>query len=211
MRWRGVWLLGAVLAACLTARAQVIRFESGGLSYQALSRGGTTIMFAHMPTQVRDYSIVQVTVSNGSETACAVRPEAFAFRFADGREMRAEKAEAVVDNLLQHASRSDVIRLVSTYEIGIYGLSRYKSTSGYEQRRQAAQASLVSTKLRAAVAASAIAFVETEMKPGDSTDGALFFSVRGRALESGRMRVDACGQSFEFETASARISDTAAR
>ena len=193
------WCLAVLLVASLTASAQVIRFESGGLNYQTLSRGGLTAMFAHLPSQVREYTIVQAAVSNGSKMVCTVQPENFAFRFSDGRELRAEGAEAVVANLIERASRADVIRLVATYEIGLYGLSRYKSTSGYEQRRQAAQATMVSTKLNAAAAASAIAFVETKLKPGDSTDGAVFFPARGQPLEGSRLRLTTCGQLFEFD------------
>jgi hypothetical protein len=193
------WCLAALIVASLAASAQVIRFESGGLNYQTLTRGGLTAMFAHLPSQVREYTIVQAAVSNGSKMVCTVQPENFAFRYPDGRELRAEGAEAVVTNLLEKASRTDVTRLVATYEIGLYGLSRYKSTSGYEQRRQAAQAAMVSTKLSAAAAASAIAFVETKLKPGDSTDGALFFPAKGRTLEGSRLRVNACGQLFEFD------------
>ena len=47
------WCLAAFLVAGLAAPAQVIRFESGGLNYQTLSRGGLTAMFAHLPSQVR--------------------------------------------------------------------------------------------------------------------------------------------------------------
>jgi hypothetical protein len=193
------WCLPALVVASLAAPAQVIRFESGGLNYQTLSRGGLTTMYAHLPSQVREYTIVQAAVTNGSKVVCTVQPEAFAFRFPDGRDLRAEGAEAVVTNLLEKASRNDVIRLIATYEIGLYGLSRYKSTSGYEQRRQAAQAIMTSTKLNAAAAASAIAFVETKLKPGDSTDGAVFFPAKGRPLEGSRLRVTACGQLFEFD------------
>jgi len=193
------WCVAVLLVASLAASAQVIRFESGGLNYQTLSRGGLTAMFAHLPSQVREYTIVQAAVSNGSKMVCTVQPENFAFRYPDGRELRAEGAEAVVTNLLEKASRTDVTRLVATYEIGLYGLSRYKSTSGYEQRRQAAQAALASTKLSAAAAASVIAFVETKLKPGDSTDGALFFPAKGRPLAGSRLRVTVCGQLFEFD------------
>jgi hypothetical protein len=193
------WCLAAFLVAGLAAPAQVIRFESGGLDYQTLSRGGLTAMFAHLPSQVREYTIVQAAISNGSKMVCTVQPEAFAFRFPDGRDLRAEGAEAVVTNLLERASRTDVIRLVATYEIGLYGLSRYKSTSGYEQRRQAAQAAMAPTKLSAAAAASAIALVETKLKPGESTDGALFFPAKGKPLEGSRLIATACGQVFEFD------------
>ena len=193
------WCLAVVVAACATAPAQVIRFESNGLEYQTLSRGGLTIMFAHLPSQVREYSIVQAAVSNGSNTACEVQTQAFEFRASDGKDLHAEDAETVVSNLLSKASRGDVIKLISTYEIGLYGMSRFRSTNGYEQRRQAAQASMTSTKLSAAAAASAIAFVDVKLNPGESTDGALFFPSRGRLPDASRLRISACGQQFEFE------------
>lgn len=199
-------IVTAGLCGCLSLAAQVIRFESGGLEYQALSRDGVTIMYAHLPAQVREYTIVQATVTNGSAEACVVQPELFAFRFPDGREVRASGAESVIDNLLSRANRNDVIRLVSTYEISLYGLTRFRSTNGYEQRRQAAQAALAPTRLSAAAAASAIAFVETKLRPGESTDGALFFPARGRPLEGSRLIVEACGRRFEFDPEPASVS-----
>jgi hypothetical protein len=192
------WFLSVALCAGAVASAQVIEFESGGLKYQTLSKSGVTIMYAPLALQVREYSIVQVTVTNGSKAACTVRPEDFAFRFPDGRQVRAAPAQAVVTDFLEKAGRNDVIRLVSTYEVSLYGLSRYKSTSGYEQRRQAALAEVSSTKLKAAAAASAIAFVEMKLKPGESTDGALFFPARGIPLTGSTLRVSAGGQLFDF-------------
>jgi hypothetical protein len=189
---------------CAGAFAQVIEFESGGMRYQTLSRNGLTIMFAHMPAQVREYSIVQATVTNGSNAVYTVHPEDFAFRFPDGREVRADGAQVVVSNFMQNAGRNDVIRLVNTYEMGLYGLTRFKSTNGYEQRRQAAQAEVSSTRLKAAAAASAIIFVEMKLKPGESTDGAVFFPTRGRQLEGSRLRVTTGGQVFEFKPEAAR-------
>ena len=47
-------------------RGQVLEFESGGLKYKALTRGGVTIMFAPLPTRVLGYTILQVAISNGS-------------------------------------------------------------------------------------------------------------------------------------------------
>ncbi len=199
MARRWWWGLAALLVFYGEARAQVIHFESGGLLYQTLSRNGVTVMFAVLPSQVRDYSIVQAAISNGSADECSVRPEDFVFRMPDGRDLRAEPAKVVVDTLLKKAGRNDVIRLVATYEISLYGLSRFKSTSGYEQRRQAAQAALGSPKLTAAAAASAMAFVEVNLKPGESTDGAIFFPARGRPLGGARLRVLAGGALFEFE------------
>jgi hypothetical protein len=192
------WPLTAVLSAAALF-AQVIEFESGGLHYQTLSRNGVTIMFAHLPAQVREYSILQLTVTNGSNMVCPTRPEDFVMRLPSGRDIRAGSAQSVVNNFLRNAGRNDVIRLVTTYEMGLYGLTRFRSTSGYESRRQAALAEVTSTKLKAAAAASAIAFVEMKLKPGESTDGALFFPARNVPLEGGTLRVTVIGQPFEFK------------
>jgi hypothetical protein len=201
------WLLAAVLCAGAAASAQVIEFESGGLKYQTLSKGGVTVMFAHLALQVREYSIVQATVTNGSNMVCTIRPENFVFRFPDGREVRGAPAATVVTDFLEKAGRNDVIRLVSTYEMSLYGLSRYKSTSGYEQRRQAALGEVSNTRLKAAAAASAIAFVETKLKPGESTDGALFFPTRDIPLTGSALRVSAAGQLFEFKAETSTAPD----
>ena len=196
-RFRG--LAAALLSTAGALCAQVIEFESGGLIYQTLSKEGLTVMYAHLPVQVREYSIVQATVTNGSKTVCTTRPEDFAFRLPDGRDVRAGSAGAVVTGFLENAGRSDVIRLVTTYEMGLYGLPRFRSTNGYEMRRQAALAELTSPRLTAAAAASAIAFVEMKLKPGESTDGALFFPTHGVPLTGSRLRVVASGQVFEFQ------------
>jgi hypothetical protein len=191
----------AALAAALFcgAHAQVIQFESGGLRYQTLSRNGVTIMFAYLPTQLRQYDVLQVAVSNGSGAAFAIRPEDFAFRRPDGTTTAASPARKVVDSLLQTASRNDVIKLVTAYEAGLFGISRFRSTNGYEQRRQAFLAEMGSNKLHAAAAASAIAFVTTKLTPGDSTDGAVFFDTGGKPLGAGKLTVRAAGQAFEFD------------
>ena len=109
------WLLAAVLFLGPAVYAQVIEFESGGLKYQTLSRNGVTIMFASLPAQVREYAILQATVTNGSSAVCTVRPEDFTMRLSDGRDVRAGSASAVVTNFLEKAGRNDVIRLVTTY------------------------------------------------------------------------------------------------
>jgi hypothetical protein len=193
------WCASLILSIPAVAPAQVIEFESNGLKYQTLSKNGVTIMYAHLPAQLREYSIVQAAVSNGSKIATTVRPESFAFLLDDGREVSGTPADTVIAMLLDKGSRGDVIKLVSTYEISLYGLARYRFTSGYEQRRQAAQATLTSTKLVAAATASAIAFVEVRLKPGESTDGALFFATHGKPRPGSRMRVKAAGQLFEFD------------
>jgi len=190
--------LGALIS--LLAAAQVIEFESGGLHYQTLTRRGVTLMFAHMPAHVHDFSIVQVAVSNGSKGPYTIRPEDFRFVRADGAVVRAMPARDVVNMLIEKGSRNDVIRLVTAYESGLYGIQRMLSTNGYEQRRQAALAEVQSTKVKAAAAASAIALVQIKLLAGQSTDGAVFFSHEGKALSGGRLVVNTNTDTFEFKT-----------
>lgn len=190
-----------VLASLLVlpSTAQVIEFESGGLRYQTLSKSGVTVMFASLPLQVRQYAVIQVAVSNGSALPWIIGPTDFLFHRRDGVVIRADSAESVVGSLLRRAGRSDVAKLVSTYETGLYGTVRFRSTNGYEQRRRSALAEVSSTKIKAAAAASAIALVETKLDSGQSTDGAVFFPTYGKPLGSGRLTVSASGQVFEFE------------
>ncbi len=155
-------------------------------------------MFASLPSHVREYIILQVAVSNGSTENCVVRPEDFSFRRADGSVLQAAPARNVVNALIEKGTRNDVIRLVSTYETGLYGLARLRSTNGYEQRRQAALAEVGSTRLKAAAAASAIAFVNTRLNAGQSTDGAVFFAHERKPLTGGRVVARISGQVFEF-------------
>lgn len=197
MRPRAWWLLVLCpLAAC--APAQIIEFESGGLRYLTLSKGGVTVMFAHLPSTVRHYAIIQAAIANGSSTTRVVRPEDFSYRRPDGTLLRAMPARTVIDELLERASRTDVIRLVTTYEAGLFGLPRFVSTNGYQQRRQAALAEVSSTRIKAAAAASAIALVETKLRPGDSTDGAVFFATQGKPLGPGTLIVRCGTDVFEF-------------
>lgn len=188
-----------VVSGC-GAGAQVIQFESGGLKYQTLSKSGVTVMFAHMPANLRDYAILQVGVMNGSSAIQVVRPEDFSFFREDGTVIRAAPAKTVVDHLLERATRNDVIRLISTYEMSLNGVQQFRSTNGYESRRQAALAALGSNRLKAAAAASAIAFVQTRLEVGESTDGAVFFSTSGKPLGPGRLVARAGGQTFEFDS-----------
>jgi hypothetical protein len=190
--------LGALFG--LLAVAQVIEFESGGLHYQTLTRRGVTVMFAHMPAHVHEFSIVQVAVSNGSKGPYTIRPEDFRFVRADGTVVRATPARDVVNMLIEKGSRNDVIRLVTAYESGLYGIQRMLSTNGYEQRRQAALAEVQSTKVKAAAAASAIALVQIKLMAGQSTDGAVFFPHEGKALSGGRLVVTTNTDTFEFKT-----------
>ncbi len=194
----GLFVLAMLIAG--RTHAQVIEFESGGLKYKTLTKNGVTVMFAHLPTHVHDYSILQVAVSNGSAISWAIKPEDFSYRRQDGQVLRAVPAAAVVNSMIEKASRGDVIKLVSTYETTLYGISRFHSTNGYEVRRQNALAELGSSKLKAAAAASAIVLVATKLSPGQSTDGAVFYPTAGKPLGPGKLCVNAAGASFEFET-----------
>ena len=191
-----IWM---VLSTAALVPGQVIEFESGGLRYQTLTKNGLTIMVASLPAAVRQWGILQVAVSNGSTISWSVRPEDFTFTPSDGAPLTATPARTVVDNLISKAGRNDVIRMVSAYEGALYGLQRFKSTNGYEQRRQAAFAEVASAKIKAAAAASAIAFVPTKLAPGQSTDGAVFYPTAGKPLGPGKLRVNAAGEVFEFE------------
>ena len=192
----GAWIAPWILLAGLSA--QVIEFENNGLHYQTQTKGGVTIMYAHLPAPTKEYTVLQVAVSNGTKVTWVVKPEDFAFRRNDGTIMKAEPARVVVGKLLEKASRSDVIRLVTTYEATLYGLGRIQSTNGYEQRRQQMHGELGSAKIKAAAAASIIAFVQARLKAGESTDGAMFFPVMGKSLGAGRLVVNAAGERFEF-------------
>lgn len=192
---RIILLLGVVLSC---ARAQVIEFESNGLKFQALTRNGLTVMVAQLPASVRDYTTFQVAVSNGGERPQTVRPEDFLFIREDGTEVQATPARAVVDSLMERASRNDVIRLITSYENSVYGNPRFRATNGYEARRQSALTTFASAKLHAAAAASAIVFVQTKLMPGQSTDGAVFLQTGGKPLGPGTVRVRAGGALYEF-------------
>jgi hypothetical protein len=99
--------------------------------------------------------------------------------------------------LIQKGNRNDVIKLVSTYEMAFYGISRMRSTNGYEQRRQAALAE-TSTRLKAAATASALALVQTRLAAGESTDGAVFFPTSGKPLGPGHLEVRTNTDTFVF-------------
>ncbi|MFB3827510.1 MAG: hypothetical protein ACE15B_12115 [Bryobacteraceae bacterium] len=188
----------AALWVCCPAYAQVITFESNGLKYQTLTRGGVTVMFAHLPVHVRDFNILQVAVSNGSGRYYVIKPEDFTLVRSEDALTRAWPARSVVSLLIEKGNRNDVIKLVSAYEAALYGSARMKSTNGYEQRRQAALAEVSSTRLKAAAAASAIALVQTRLAPGESTDGAVFFQTPDRRAALGRLVVRTNTDVFEF-------------
>jgi hypothetical protein len=195
LRLLALWFLAALPIARL--HAQVLEFESGGLKYKALTRGGVTIMFAPLPARVLGYTIFQVAISNGSPTSWSFRPEDFRFEGDGGQRIQAVSAGTVVKQLLNHASRGDVGKLISVYEAALFGNAQVHSTNGYESRRQDSMA-IGSAKLKAAAAASAIALVTTKLAPGQSTDGAVFYPTRGKPLGAGRLMADAAAEVFEF-------------
>ena len=155
-------------------------------------------MFAHLPSHVLDYSILQVAVSNGAATPYTVRPEDFTFERADGTRIAAAPARSVVGALIEKGDRNDVVKLVSTYEMALYGMTRLQPTNGYEQRRQQYLAEVASTKIKAAAAASAIALVQTKLAAGQSTDGAVFFPTDGKPLGAGRLVMRGSAGGFDF-------------
>ncbi len=196
---RALAIAAACLLPALAARAQVIEFESGGLKYKALTKNGFTIMVATLPAHVRDYTIMQVAVSNGSRISWTVKPEDFTFQGTDGHTIQASEAKVVVQSLMDKAHGNDVVKLITTYESGLYGLPRFESTHGYETRRQAALA-MTSAKWKAAAAASAIALTSSKLGPGETTDGAVFWATAGKPLGTGKLFVHAAGELFEFDS-----------
>lgn len=197
---RRMLALGLACGARAALSGQVIEFESGGLRYQTQTRNGVTVMFAHIPLQVRQYAVIQVAISNGSQLSWPFKAEDFRFVRADGVAVQAESANAVVLGFMERGGREDVVKLVSTYELGLYGLNRLKSTNGYESRRRAAMAEVGSPRLKAAATASAIVLVPVKLKPGESTDGALFYPNAGKPLGSGKMTAQVAGATFEFDS-----------
>jgi hypothetical protein len=179
-----------------------IEFQSHGLEYEALTKNGITVMFAPLPQHISDFNVVQVTVTNGSLVSWTVKATDFSFTRQDGTALVPTSADYVVETLLAKANRSDVIKLQLLYENTIYALSNFRSTNGYEQRREAAMAQFVNKGFKAAAAASAITFVATKLKPGDSTDGAVFLENRTKekSLGTGRFVAHTCGEIFVFET-----------
>lgn len=191
-------VISVLLLATRCLSAQVIEFESGGLRYQTLTKNGVTIMYAHLPATVREYAIIQVAVSNGTKQPIIIRPEDFTWTPTAGPGITPVAPRIVVKELLTKARRDDVVGLVGAYETGLYGLSQVRSSTGYESRRRAALAEVESAKLKAAAAASAIAFVQIKLVPGETTDGALFFNTAGKPIPPGLLRVLCGNQLFEF-------------
>jgi len=192
--WR-VWAL--VLTGMLPGCAQVIEFEQNGLKYQTLTRGDVTVMFAHMPQHLKGYSMLQVAIANGSKLVCTVRPEDFGY-VRPNQEVPGTAATAIVKMLMDRGDHEDVVKLTLAYESVLYGFNRMKFTNGYELRRQNFMSYGVNAKVKAAAQASAIVLVPTKLKPGESTDGALFFRNDAKTLTGGHITFRVSGEVFTF-------------
>jgi hypothetical protein len=199
----GVFLVGA-------ARAQVIDFESNGLQYKAQTRGGLTIMLAPLPTRIRDWIVYQVAITNGSSVPWAVKSEDFHFLREDGSNVPALAAHEVVETMLKKASRGDTSKLVVAYEAALFGNMHVHSTNGFESRRQDAELTSGSNKLKAAATASAIVLAPAKLAPGQSTDGAVFYASGGRPLGAGKFVVNEAAEEFVFP-ADAELPKTSRR
>jgi hypothetical protein len=195
--------LGALmlsLSAIFAAPAQVIEYERDGIKHQTLTHNGVTVMFAIGKAHVKDYAMIQVSVSNGSDLFSNIKPEDFNYERADRQMIRAANADDVVKQLLERASLADVQKLVLAYENNLYGIPNMRSQNGYEQRRRNAMSEGVPAKFKAAAAASALALVSTRLGPGQSTDGAVFFPIDPKLLNGGRLIVHTQKDTYEFNS-----------
>ena len=196
--WAATILLA--LWVCPPAGSQIIEFESGGLHYQTQTKGGVTVMFAALPVVIREFTVIQVAISNGSNRVWTFRPQDFKYLPEGGAAYLGVEARVVVTDFMQNGGREDVVKLVTAYENGLSGMSALRSTNGYEQRRQSVMADMTSSKLKAAAAASAIVLVPSKLKPGESTDGAVFFVTRGQHIGTGKLLVEAGPSVYSFPT-----------
>jgi hypothetical protein len=189
-----VWSLAA-------AGQPALEFESGGLRYQALTRAGVTVMVAPLPTRVLGHAILQVAITNGSSEARPIRPDKFLFQSTSAdRPAPALTARAVVNEVLHHASRGDVGRLVGVYEAALFGTPNLELRHGYEARRKDAMA-IGGTRMRAAAAAAAIVLGESKLGPGQATDGAVFLPSSAKAQNGGILTFQIAEEQFEFRLA----------
>src|SRR5580700_5287535 len=125
-------LVIATVTAALAHGQAAIPFESNGLKYRVLTRGGMTIMIARLSTRIRDWEIFQVAITNGTPIAWEVKAEDFRFQRETGAPIPALSAHEVVDTMLKKASRTDTTRLVVAYEAALFGNMQMHSTNGYE-------------------------------------------------------------------------------
>jgi hypothetical protein len=195
---RPVFPIVVLLLLGATLPGQVLEFESNGLKYQAVTRGGLTLMYARLPLAIREYGLIQVALNNGSSAVWKVKATDFVFEPQEGGAIRAAPESEVIYDLFRNAGRAEVVKLQTAYEQALFGNQHIRSMNGYEHRRLSAL-SLGDRGIKAAAAASAITFVTSELAAGDSTDGAVFFPHGGRELGPGRVVAVIEGQVFEFD------------
>jgi hypothetical protein len=198
---RLIFAIAVLFLPALLLFGQVIEYEANGLKYQTLTRKGLTVIITHMPNHVAGFGLIQASISNGSDVYWTVQPEEFSYVKGDIG-MTAISAGQVVDVLLDRGSHSDVVKLVTSYENSLYGIPHMRSTNGYEQRRQNAFSSGMSSKLKAAATASAIALAQTRLGPGQSTDGSVFIPLSRdlKTLSGGHLVFRVNGETFEFNS-----------
>ena len=196
---RRTFLIAAAAFLASATHAQVIEYEANGQKYQTLTRKGLTVIVTHMPKEMRDFGLLQVSISNGSQMYWTVRPEDFTYVRGE-TVLQGLPAKSVVDILLERANHTDVVRLVTAYEAALYGIPHMRSTNGYEQRRQNAISEGMPVRLKAAATASAIALAHARLAPGQSTDGAVFIptSHEVKMLTGGRIVFRSGSETFEF-------------
>lgn len=191
-------LLWALPGIGIAVFGQVIEFTSNGLNYMTLSREGLTLMYAPLPMTIRDFAVIQVSYSNGSGENQPVSPNDFVYTSPSGQRIRAASEDIVVRELYRKARQADVVKLQAAYEKALYGGRPIRSSNGYESRRRAAIAR-GPEGLRAAAAASALSLVTMQLKPGQSTDGVVFFRYTGEPLDAGTLDARlANGKRFQF-------------
>lgn len=194
---RGLAAGAIALTLAVGVRAQTLEFESGGLKYQALTRGGITVMVAPLPTRILGYAIVQVAISNGSVDPVEIQPDKFQYLRAANPPVKALSPRAVVSDVMNRAGRDDVGRLISVYEAALYGNSQLQLKFGYESRRKDAMA-IGNSRKSAGAAAAAIVLGSSEIQPGATVDGAVFFPTSNRPMGAGQLVFETGEQRFEF-------------
>ena len=91
-----------------------------------------------------------------------------------------------------------MIKLVTTYERGVYGNEHMQTTNGYESRRQSALAEGVSARLKAGAAASALALVATKLAPVNPPMALSSSRATGESSAPERYRSTPAAKLFEF-------------
>ena len=146
-------------------------------------------MYAPLPLTVRDFAVLQIAFSNGSEHNWLIHSTDFMYETQDGRRVRAVSENAVIHELFRNAGRSEVVKLQAAYEKSLFANQLIRSNNGYEKRRRSAMAYGGHRGIKAAAAASTIALVRTKLHAGDSTDGAVFFDNQGKPIGPGKLIV----------------------